>query len=220
MLNMNKCKKCNIDLKPHKQNKTYCSLDCYYKSGSVGGPKMGVKKNCLCCGKEMYIYKSRVNKQKYCNKECFDTHQTLRRVVNCNNCNCKIERRPSLIKINKNNYCSIECHKDYKTKNARSIKEQRLISANHRRLRVGGSQATARKLAFAMKPNECEICGYKKYSFCLDLHHKDKNPANNNIDNLAILCCICHRKLHKNIIGLDSIKKSAIEQAQEIIKLC
>ena len=59
-----------------------------------------------------------------------------------------------------------------------------------------------RKHVFILKEKKCEICGYDEHDFCLEIHHKDKDCTNNSIENLAILCVICHRKLHKNLTKL------------------
>ena len=44
---------------------------------------------------------------------------------------------------------------------------------------------------------KCERCGrkrdrYERNKFWLTVHHKDRNPANNNPDNLIVLCPKCH----------------------------
>ena len=46
-----------------------------------------------------------------------------------------------------------------------------------------------------IKERKCENCGLSEWmSKCipLELHHKDGNHANNNLDNLQILCPNCH----------------------------
>lgn len=46
-----------------------------------------------------------------------------------------------------------------------------------------------------LKPNCCEICGtntWQGVALPLELHHKDGNHYNNNLDNLIILCPNCH----------------------------
>ena len=45
------------------------------------------------------------------------------------------------------------------------------------------------------KKDECEICGASEWQgkkLPLELHHKDGNHYNNNLDNLQILCPNCH----------------------------
>lgn len=46
-----------------------------------------------------------------------------------------------------------------------------------------------------IKDDKCEICGIKIWQgveLPLELHHKDGNHFNNNLDNLMILCPNCH----------------------------
>jgi len=50
--------------------------------------------------------------------------------------------------------------------------------------------------------HSCQVCGitseenYKKSKKGLCVHHKDKNRANNSMDNLTTLCNRCHSRLH------------------------
>lgn len=44
--------------------------------------------------------------------------------------------------------------------------------------------------------NECAICGAKEG---LHIHHKDENPSNNQINNLIVLCGVCHKKVHMRV---------------------
>lgn len=41
---------------------------------------------------------------------------------------------------------------------------------------------------------ECSLC---KKNQNLEVHHIDKNRHNNNLNNLQVLCCSCHAKIHK-----------------------
>lgn len=45
------------------------------------------------------------------------------------------------------------------------------------------------------KENKCECCGISDWNglpLNCELHHKDGNESNNNLDNLIILCPNCH----------------------------
>ena len=44
--------------------------------------------------------------------------------------------------------------------------------------------------------NECAICKGKEG---LHIHHKDHNPSNNRMDNLIVLCGVCHKKIHMKV---------------------
>lgn len=41
----------------------------------------------------------------------------------------------------------------------------------------------------------CERCGYNKYEI-LQVHHKDKNRDNNELNNLELICPNCHYEEH------------------------
>lgn len=40
-----------------------------------------------------------------------------------------------------------------------------------------------------------------------EIHHIDENPENNQIENLILLCPICHSKITKKDIQIDEVKK-------------
>ncbi len=48
------------------------------------------------------------------------------------------------------------------------------------------------KVHFKGKHQVCMECGQKKP---LEIHHKDGDPTNNDLDNLLVLCRKCHMKL-------------------------
>jgi hypothetical protein len=50
-----------------------------------------------------------------------------------------------------------------------------------------------------IKEPKCEICGLSEWRgkpIPLELHHKDGNHWNNNLENLQILCSNCHMQEH------------------------
>jgi 5-methylcytosine-specific restriction endonuclease McrA len=42
---------------------------------------------------------------------------------------------------------------------------------------------------------KCERCNYSKYEI-LQVHHKDRNRLNNNLENLELICPNCHYEEH------------------------
>jgi len=44
--------------------------------------------------------------------------------------------------------------------------------------------------------SKCAICGKEEG---LHIHHKDSNPKNNQLDNLIVLCGVCHKKIHMKV---------------------
>lgn len=66
-----------------------------------------------------------------------------------------------------------------------------------------------RKLAFRNYSHSCKVCGWNEDEDVLEVHHIDENRKNNALENLIILCPICHKKLttHKyNLIDNKIIK--------------
>ena len=43
---------------------------------------------------------------------------------------------------------------------------------------------------------KCAICNATQG---LHIHHKDENSSNNQMDNLLVLCGVCHKKIHMNV---------------------
>jgi hypothetical protein len=72
----------------------------------------------------------------------------------------------------KRTHCSLSC-----------ANTRRVIQADSHRWR-------ARQIK---QKDRCEDCGTTEK---LHIHHKDKNPANNDLSNLAVLCSSCHKALH------------------------
>ena len=149
---------------------------------------------CICCNKEYHVPKYRENKSKYCSRDC-QNHSQYKAVKKiCKNCNKEFSVSNSR---SNRKFCSKECS-DFTniTQIQRRRESRRLVTVK----RGSATGSTLRKYVFSLKEKQCEICGYNEYDFCLDIHHVDNNPINNEILNLAVLCCMCHKKLHKGII--------------------
>ncbi len=54
----------------------------------------------------------------------------------------------------------------------------------------------------SLQSNGCSICGYNKLIEVIALHHKDKNPKNNNPNNLIPLCYSCHYAVHRGYLQI------------------
>lgn len=68
------------------------------------------------------------------------------------------------------------------------------------------TEETYREKAFKFYPPKCNNCGIK-HPVLLCVHHKDKNHLNNDINNLEILCCNCHRLAHHTGAVICDAKK-------------
>lgn len=161
--------------------------------------KQGEVIKCKCCDKDFYVPKYRVSTASFCSLDCQNHRQYKKSKHKCNQCEKEFIDSPS--RINKRKFCSQECYSEsqriYKTTEEKRKAVKKLVD-NKRGINWSTNN---RKYVFALKEKKCEICEYNEYDFCLDIHHIDFNPNNNDITNLAVLCVICHKKLHKGIIN-------------------
>ena len=64
---------------------------------------------------------------------------------------------------------------------------------------ISNSMKRLRLIEDGIKECKCEICGLTEWMgkpIPLELHHKDFNHWNNELDNLQILCSNCHMQAH------------------------
>ncbi len=62
---------------------------------------------------------------------------------------------------------------------------------------TGNLQNSYRRLALQHNAPRCTICGYDAHENVLEVHHKDKDRSNNELENLVVLCPTCHKELHR-----------------------
>ncbi len=73
--------------------------------------------------------------------------------------------------------------------------ERRLYGKSSDKKRI--SLTTEEKeMIFDKFNNKCAICNTEEG---LHIHHKDQNPQNNRLDNLLVLCGVCHKKVHMKV---------------------
>lgn len=102
----------------------------------------------------------------------------------CAYCKKPIKRVKSDIdkNISGNFYCSIDCGNKYKNEIRKSNGEWDIIK-------------DYRAKAFQEYKHKCMVCNWDEDERVLEVHHIDEDRENNAIDNLIILCPMCHRKL-------------------------
>lgn len=139
------------------------------------------------------------------------------------NCACKIcgvgiYRRPSVVKMNNGHvFCSIKCYSVSNRKESPCVVCHRPIMAHfnkktcsrrcanmHRagiKYKLGSPRSKVstyialKKKLIETKGNKCEKCGYTKVEI-LQVHHKDRDRSNNNLENLELICPNCHYEEH------------------------
>jgi 5-methylcytosine-specific restriction endonuclease McrA len=74
---------------------------------------------------------------------------------------------------------------------------QNTPAATARKKRWAAANRIHRKPYLVHRGTECEYCGFvAEHRSQLDVHHLDRNHANNDPTNLMTLCANCHRLEH------------------------
>ena len=148
------------------------------------------KVQCAVCEKEYEIELKRYNQKLkentafYCSDECRKHKGST--LCKCATCGKEIWKPNSIVARSKtgNVYCSRSCSNTLNNKLFKS-------GENHYAYK-GGSY---RENALEIYENKCAVCGYDEDVRILEVHHKDENHSNNDLNNLCILCPNCHRKI-------------------------
>lgn len=136
---------------------------------------------CFVCHKDIYKRPSqiKINKGKvFCSKECYGL--SCRKEFSCPVCGNKV-----LAGLNKKT-CSRACANTFRTglKYKQNSPKDKVKAYKQLKMRL-----------LKLRGNICERCGYNKYEI-LQVHHKDRNHANNELDNLELICPNCHYEEH------------------------
>lgn len=138
--------------------------------------------------------------------------------TNCAICNKPIYRRPvEITKHKKGVFCSMDCYgiSSRKEKPCAVCGKMILAKFNKKTCRRGCANIyragikykigrpkdkanTVRILKLRLmkeRGKKCERCNYNKYEI-LQVHHKNKNNKDNQIENLEIICPNCHYEEH------------------------
>ncbi len=134
---------------------------------------------CSVCEKGIYKRPSQIKEGTvFCSRACFGF--SCRREIPCVVC-----KKPILGGLNKKT-CSRKCSNVYRAGIKYKIGRPRDKAEKTRALKI--------KL-LRERGEKCERCGYSKPQV-LQVHHKDRDKNNNNLQNLEIICPNCHYEEH------------------------
>lgn len=134
-----------------------------------------------------------------------DKHQNSL-LVECDYCHKSYYEKPSHYEKSSFHFCSRAC-KD----TAQSLQGgEKFKNMRPLHYRINNSIANYRKKAFSKYSHCCAVCGWNEDEDILEVHHIDENRQNNDIDNLIILCPVCHRKLSSHKYELIDRQKIVI----------
>lgn len=107
----------------------------------------------------------------------------------CQQLHCKQETLNSYLKKMKINYAGNQSGKGQPDKNYKTAEEY--IKSTD----VKSSKLKEKLIRDGLRENKCELCGistWRGINLVLQLHHKNGNHYDNNLNNLMILCPNCH----------------------------
>lgn len=140
---------------------------------------------CAHCCEAVWVPKYAIGRRKYCSMSCSRLGSRNRVSVVCANCGAKFLKHPSNLKTKTGyHFCNKVC-KDA----AQRLDSGVGYTLPHYKDGAGGSY---RRRALREHGECCNSCGYVVCSSMLDVHHKDGNRDNNNLENLEVLCVWCH----------------------------
>lgn len=168
----------------------FCSNSC--RATFLAEPNRRDDLKCHYCEKRFSRSLSEIAKGSkdhiYCSRRCYEQHRQEviasrhipvgrggKHPVNCEQCGKEFYIKPSILMSLRKHYCSREC------KRLGSITVGTFVPKPHIR---------------RTRPMRCEKCGINDPA-TLEIHHKDRNRKNNNLDNLIVLCANCHARAHR-----------------------
>lgn len=133
------------------------------------------------------------NEHIYCSNECAWNARKKDVKKMCANCGKEFLAKTYRTKQSKsgNVFCSKSCSNSF-----------------NNRFRKKYSVNTYRRIAFENFEHKCHLCGWNEDERILEVHHIDENRKNNNLNNLIILCPICHRYLTLHIKTIEEFNIS------------
>lgn len=148
--------------------------------------------NCLICQKEFYSKPSHVKRGwgKYCSTNCRSQSQYSGQMRECFICKKKVYKQKRELDRSKSGlfFCRKSCQTIWRNKVLYS-------GENHSNWKTG-INAYRRILSADDRLKRCAFCLIDDERVLI-VHHIDHNRDNNNIENLAWLCCNCHFLIHQ-----------------------
>jgi len=169
---------------------------------SDGKKRQATQLTCDTCLSLFLKRTSFIKEKNFCSRECSFKHQQNRALKNCSYCATEFNIPISKLKSKSGLYfCTRKCKDE-----AQRI-ENGFTALHPDHYNTGHTKY--KNKAFRTYPHECHVCKYGEHAELLQVHHIDSNRLNADIENLIILCPICHLAItiKKAVMGVDRIWK-------------
>ncbi len=162
----------------------------FKQKDSFGTNRTYIEYQCDNCGTNHSKPKKNLKTKNFCSPKCYNKSLCSQITVTCALCDKEHTKKKSQLHNSKSGlyFCSRVC-KDKGQSIEGGIKE---IQPPH----YNTGEFTYREKAFSSYPHKCNRCNYNELIDILEVHHKDCDRTNNNLENLEILCPNCHLKDH------------------------
>lgn len=140
-----------------------------------------ITKQCVVCGETFKVIPHRKETARFCSRRCRTKDQWGKGSVTCEcvACGKAVRRSPSQVVKGGIVACSRQCA------GAARRRSMKPPASNVRGWMARRGMVTA-----------CTRCGYNAHRKILVVHHRDRNPSNNVLANLEVLCPNCHALEH------------------------
>ena len=64
---------------------------------------------------------------------------------------------------------------------------------------------------------ECAQCGFDEHEALLDVHHRDGDHGNDTVENLQVLCVMCHARVTRLGEVLEGVAERQLRQAVNLL---
>jgi len=156
------------------------------------------KISCSFCGADTWKreYFIMAHDNHFCSIECLGESRKTGVTINCKKCGKEFYRTLAEYNKVKNHYCSKSC--------AISASNKLRLKEKHPNYKDG--KASYRSWAFDHYGKECQnnTCKLIEANIPmieeeLDVHHIDGDRLNNSLENLIVLCVLCHARVTRNV---------------------
>lgn len=163
-------------------------LDEFIDKDTCGKNRLFCNISCNTCNSVFKRQKRQVTTH-FCSSFCANIAKGLYVKLACDHCSDEFYKLKSKLAGSKSGkyFCGRKC---------KDLAQKYMLEIQPDHYGTGDGVHSYRRLALANLPNICGSCGYSNI-LALEVHHKDRDRANNDISNLEILCANCHSIKHK-----------------------